>query len=215
MPFNERSSRCIQCNYLEGLAMKSHIVRIGNSQGIRIPKAVLEQTRLNGEVELSSRKDAAVIRPIRQARAGWEEAFATARYLAATPNSRISRLSPTTLTRRSGNGGEALRRLSDRFRTDSWCRDTKDTSLPGRLAGRIEPSSSHGHHCTDDDEGTYLSDPRPMPSLKGKDGQVVLDQIRTVDNKRLVKKLRRSIRRPRRRSSTYCRRCFRRDEYRE
>ena len=31
--------------------MKTRIVRIGNSQGIRIPKALLEQAGLQGEVE--------------------------------------------------------------------------------------------------------------------------------------------------------------------
>ena len=33
--------------------MKTRIVRIGNSQGIRIPKPLLEQTGLRDEVEVS------------------------------------------------------------------------------------------------------------------------------------------------------------------
>ena len=32
--------------------MKTKIIRIGNSQGIRIPKVLLELTGLEGEVEL-------------------------------------------------------------------------------------------------------------------------------------------------------------------
>ena len=32
--------------------MKTRIVSIGNSQGIRIPKLLLEQTGLSGEVEI-------------------------------------------------------------------------------------------------------------------------------------------------------------------
>ena len=32
--------------------MKTKIVRIGNSQGVRIPKPLLEQAGLEGEVEL-------------------------------------------------------------------------------------------------------------------------------------------------------------------
>ena len=36
--------------------MKSRIVRIGNSQGIRIPKPLLEQTGLHGEVESVRRR---------------------------------------------------------------------------------------------------------------------------------------------------------------
>ena len=47
--------------------MKTRIVPIGNSQGIRIPKLLLEQTGLSGEVEISAEDDALVIRPVRRA----------------------------------------------------------------------------------------------------------------------------------------------------
>ena len=55
--------------------MKTRIVRIGNSQGIRIPKPLLEQTGLRGEVEILVENNALVIRPIKQPREGWAEAF--------------------------------------------------------------------------------------------------------------------------------------------
>jgi len=55
--------------------MKTRIVPIGNSQGIRIPKLLLEQTGLSGEVEISAEDDALVIRPVRRARASWAAAF--------------------------------------------------------------------------------------------------------------------------------------------
>ncbi len=55
--------------------MKTHIVRIGNSQGVRIPKPLLEQTGLCDEVEIIVQDDALVIRPIKKPRAGWAEAF--------------------------------------------------------------------------------------------------------------------------------------------
>ena len=55
--------------------MKTRIVRIGNSQGIRIPKPLLEQAGLRGEVELSVGDDALIIRPIKEVRAGWADAF--------------------------------------------------------------------------------------------------------------------------------------------
>ncbi len=32
--------------------MKAQIIQIGNSQGIRIPKALLEETKISGEIEL-------------------------------------------------------------------------------------------------------------------------------------------------------------------
>ena len=57
--------------------MKTRIVPIGNSQGIRIPKLLLEQTGLSGEVEISVTDDALVIRPVRKARANWAPAFQT------------------------------------------------------------------------------------------------------------------------------------------
>jgi antitoxin MazE len=55
--------------------MKTAIVRIGNSQGVRIPKPLLEQTGLHGEVEISARAGTLVIRPARRPRAGWAAAF--------------------------------------------------------------------------------------------------------------------------------------------
>ena len=55
--------------------MKTRIVRIGNSQGIRIPKLLLEQSGLADEVELEVRSDEIVIRAASRARAGWDEAF--------------------------------------------------------------------------------------------------------------------------------------------
>lgn len=55
--------------------MKTRIVRIGNSQGIRIPKPLLEQTGIEGEVELEVRNSTIVIKPANPPRAGWDEAF--------------------------------------------------------------------------------------------------------------------------------------------
>jgi antitoxin MazE len=55
--------------------MKTRIIRIGNSQGIRIPKPLLAQTGLLGEVEISAQNDALVIRPAAKPRASWTAAF--------------------------------------------------------------------------------------------------------------------------------------------
>jgi antitoxin MazE len=55
--------------------MKARIIRIGNSQGVRIPKPLLEQTGLTDEVELEVRADEIVIRSARSVRAGWGAAF--------------------------------------------------------------------------------------------------------------------------------------------
>lgn len=56
--------------------MKTRIVRIGNSQGIRIPRPLLEAAGLSTEVEVTARRGSLVIRPIREPRAGWADAFA-------------------------------------------------------------------------------------------------------------------------------------------
>jgi antitoxin (DNA-binding transcriptional repressor) of toxin-antitoxin stability system len=49
--------------------MKARIVRIGNSQGVRIPKPLLEQTGLADEVELEVEGDCLVIRATGRPRA--------------------------------------------------------------------------------------------------------------------------------------------------
>jgi antitoxin MazE len=58
------------------VALKTRVIRIGNSQGIRIPKALLEESRLCVEVEVNVRDNQIVIQPIRKPRDGWDEAFA-------------------------------------------------------------------------------------------------------------------------------------------
>ncbi len=57
--------------------MKTKIVRIGNSLGIRIPRPLLEQTGLQGEVEIEAKGDRLIVRPAARPRAGWAEAFQT------------------------------------------------------------------------------------------------------------------------------------------
>lgn len=57
--------------------MKTQIIQIGNSQGIRIPKVLLEETRITGEVDLELHPDGILIRNTQKARAGWDNAFKT------------------------------------------------------------------------------------------------------------------------------------------
>jgi len=63
----------VASNYI--VVMRARIVKIGNSQGIRIPKIVLEQTRLKDEVELKVQDHEILITTPQKPRAGWEEAF--------------------------------------------------------------------------------------------------------------------------------------------
>lgn len=55
--------------------MRARVIKIGNSQGFRIPKPVLEQTGIKDDVEIEVDKDQIIIRPIRQVRDGWDAAF--------------------------------------------------------------------------------------------------------------------------------------------
>ncbi len=58
--------------------VRAHLVRIGNSQGVRIPKMLLEQAGLGGEVELEVQDRQLVMRPVPSTgrpRAGWDAQF--------------------------------------------------------------------------------------------------------------------------------------------
>ena len=54
--------------------MKTKIVRIGNSQGIRIPKPLLEEAGLGEVVELRITETGLALESLSEPRAGWAEA---------------------------------------------------------------------------------------------------------------------------------------------
>jgi antitoxin MazE len=56
--------------------IRTRIVKVGNSQGIRIPKPLLEQSGIDTEVEIEVRDDHLIVRSASRARVGWNEAFA-------------------------------------------------------------------------------------------------------------------------------------------
>jgi len=80
------------CDYIV-ITMKARLVRIGNSRGVRLPKAVIEQAALHDVVELEVENQRVIISASRPPRAGWGEA---ARDLAADSR---GLLDPTTPTR--------------------------------------------------------------------------------------------------------------------
>ena len=55
--------------------MKAQIIQIGNSQGIRIPKTLLQDGKISGEVELELHEEGILIRSLQKPRATWEAAF--------------------------------------------------------------------------------------------------------------------------------------------
>src|SRR4029450_219231 len=54
--------------------MKTRIVQIGNSRGIRLPKVLLEEAQLGDEVELEAEPGRIVVRRGSRPRAGWAAA---------------------------------------------------------------------------------------------------------------------------------------------
>lgn len=57
--------------------MKSKIIEIGNSKGIRIPKGMLAELNLKNEVTLETKHDTLIIRAVQKPRQGWAEKFQT------------------------------------------------------------------------------------------------------------------------------------------
>jgi antitoxin MazE len=55
--------------------MRAEIIKIGNSRGLRIPKAVLEQCGMKTIVDLKVKDHSLIITPYEEPRAGWEENF--------------------------------------------------------------------------------------------------------------------------------------------
>ncbi len=54
--------------------MKTRLIRVGNSRGVRLPKPLIEQAGLEDEVELHVRDGAITIERTAPPRSGWAEA---------------------------------------------------------------------------------------------------------------------------------------------
>lgn len=74
------------------ITMKSRLVRIGNSRGVRLPKAIIDQVGLEEEIELRVEDRCVVITSVAPPRAGWAEA---ARRLAADSSGLLDPVTPT------------------------------------------------------------------------------------------------------------------------
>jgi antitoxin MazE len=59
--------------------VRTRLINIGNSKGVRLPKAIIEQAGLTTELEMEVSADAVVIRSARQTRQGWASAAAACR----------------------------------------------------------------------------------------------------------------------------------------
>jgi antitoxin MazE len=74
--------------------MKTRIVQIGNSRGVRLPKVLLDEAQLTDEVEVNAEPGRIVIRRGSQPRAGWA---AAAKKMREQDEDRL--LDPPTATR--------------------------------------------------------------------------------------------------------------------
>ncbi|MHB8337502.1 MAG: AbrB/MazE/SpoVT family DNA-binding domain-containing protein [Ignavibacteriaceae bacterium] len=55
--------------------MKTKVVKIGNSRGIRIPKSIIDESGLKSEVELEVINGQIIIKSLFQNRDSWDSAF--------------------------------------------------------------------------------------------------------------------------------------------
>ncbi|MES1197590.1 MAG: AbrB/MazE/SpoVT family DNA-binding domain-containing protein [Pseudomonadota bacterium] len=56
--------------------MKVAIVPVGNSRGVRLPKALLEECRFGDAAELTVERGRLVLTPVSGTRSGWAQSFA-------------------------------------------------------------------------------------------------------------------------------------------
>lgn len=73
--------------------MRASIIKIGNSQGVRIPKPILEQCGFTEEVELEVHDHKLIIKPMKHPRRNWESSFIS---MAAKGDDKL--LDPSTST---------------------------------------------------------------------------------------------------------------------
>ena len=55
--------------------MEISIIKIGNSKGFRLPKAILEKYNISDKIELILEKGQIILKPISESRKGWDKAF--------------------------------------------------------------------------------------------------------------------------------------------
>jgi len=55
--------------------MEIRVINIGNSKGIRLPKAIIEQYNISDTVELILEKGKIILKPKSIPRKGWEKSF--------------------------------------------------------------------------------------------------------------------------------------------
>lgn len=55
--------------------MKTKLIRIGNSQGVRIPKPIIEEIGLSKEIDMILEENQIILRSSQDTREGWDQSF--------------------------------------------------------------------------------------------------------------------------------------------
>ncbi|MEI8116168.1 MAG: AbrB/MazE/SpoVT family DNA-binding domain-containing protein [Flavobacteriia bacterium] len=55
--------------------MEVSIIQIGNSKGLRLSKTILDKYQINEKMEMILENDHIILRPLKEPRKGWSEAF--------------------------------------------------------------------------------------------------------------------------------------------
>jgi len=82
--------------------MKTNLIQIGNSKGIRIPKSLIEQYQLSGQIELIPSNTGLLITSSLKPRSGWENLFKNA------------------IPEQKDLDGLAWRAISNKFENEEW-----------------------------------------------------------------------------------------------
>jgi antitoxin MazE len=72
--------------------MRTDLIRIGNSRGVRIPKSVIDQCGFGNTVDLRVEGDQVILARNRKPREGWREALQAAKHLIARDELLLERI---------------------------------------------------------------------------------------------------------------------------
>jgi antitoxin MazE len=69
--------------------METKLIKIGNSFGIRLPKSLIQQYNLSGDIEIDPIEEGILIRSRKKARIGWTEQLQLAIQNGYTPDDEL------------------------------------------------------------------------------------------------------------------------------
>jgi antitoxin MazE len=74
--------------------MRTRLIKIGNSRGVRLPKPLIEEAGLTDQVDVTVKNGAIMVAPMASCRSGWSDAAKQMR-----ERGEVSLLDPPTPTR--------------------------------------------------------------------------------------------------------------------